>query len=665
MTAERGTIVATGRGAMPGPTILRLEPAPPSEPSPGRRIVVLDTTWTAPRGGDGDAAPIGIREAARRVLAARDLIVETADLLDAWAVDSGVVDALTAEETSFWYYVRLRHWMWLQQQILWLGIVGDLVQTTGATELECAAGTDEGLVAAARLLADASGLQLRVDSDGTADTPDLPPAPAARPESGAPGLPTGRRAVVWVNDRLRGLRHALIARMSREEPMRRRRTIVSRLGRLSGQRARPLLVVLEHARQRVDSPAGPRLMNPYLGPIVDRLRGTRLDPVEIDIRAKLADDAAWELLTGPDAERLLPADAVWLSEAPRTPDSSQAWADEAADAIAASNAPIRVSGVDLGPALTARIAGEVRRTMANHVRNVGRIRRLLRRLAPAGVMLADEYHRQEWLAAAYAEGLPTVAVQHGMIYRWHNGYIHRTRPAALRLPNRTYVFGEWEQQLLRTASVYRSDEVAVGGSPRLDLMDEGPVDRDGIRAELGIAAGVRMVVVSGTWGQIYRRFHYPITLSALVDRPLPNVHIVIKLHPGEPDEGPYRQVIEAAAAAGGFDPPPVTIVRAVDLYRLLAAADAHLGVNSTVITEAVVVGTPNLLCDTLAASDLLGYVPAGVARVVRNGGDLLAALEDAAAQPLDETARRRFLDAHFEPGNASERIAGDLLAWLR
>jgi hypothetical protein len=174
-----------------------------------------------------------------------------------------------------------------------------------------------------------------------------------------------------------------------------------------------------------------------------------------------------------------------------------------------------------------------------------------------------------------------------------------------------------------------------------------------------------MVVVSGTWGPIYRRFHYPITLAALVDRPLPDVHIVVKLHPGEPDDGPYRQVVEAAAAAGGFRPPPVTIVRSIDLYRLLAAADAHLGVNSTVLTEAVVVGTPNLLCDTLAAADLLGYVPAGVARVVHDGGDLLAALDEGSTQPADEAARRRFLDAHFEPGNASERIAGDLLAWLR
>ena len=38
----------------------------------------------------------------------------------------------------------------------------------------------------------------------------------------------------------------------------------------------------------------PRSMNPYLDPIVDRLRGTRLEPFAVDIRARVRDDDAWE-----------------------------------------------------------------------------------------------------------------------------------------------------------------------------------------------------------------------------------------------------------------------------------------------------------------------------------------------------------------------------------
>ena len=119
-----------------------------------------------------------------------------------------------------------------------------------------------------------------------------------------------------------------------------------------------------------------------------------------------------------------------------------------------------------------------------------------------------------------------------------------------------------------------------------------------------------------------------------------------------------------AAATGRFAPPPITIVQSIDLYRLLAVADAHLGIHSTLLTEAVATGTPNLLAAGLASADLLGYVDAGVAVPVRNGADLLAALDRPRAEIMRDEDRRAFLRAHFEPGDASGRIADDLLAWL-
>jgi hypothetical protein len=142
------------------------------------------------------------------------------------------------------------------------------------------------------------------------------------------------------------------------------------------------------------------------------------------------------------------------------------------------------------------------------------------------------------------------------------------------------------------------------------------------------------------------------------------VHLVVKQHPAEVDEGPYRAVIEAVAASRGFAPPPITIVRDVDLYRLLGAADAHLGIHSTVLTEAVFVGTPNLLATTIKGGDLLGYVDAGVALPVADGAELLAALVAVAAGAITRESREAFIAQHFEPGPAASRIAQDLLAWL-
>jgi hypothetical protein len=330
--------------------------------------------------------------------------------------------------------------------------------------------------------------------------------------------------------------------------------------------------------------------------------------------------------------------------------------------LSAVREPVRTCGIDLGPML-ARDIGETALTWfpAKHTA-VARLGRLIRRLHVRGLLVADEYHRQDWMEAAAVAGVPVAAIQHGIIHRRHLGYVHAGRPSTLRVPSRTYVFGSWERERLVTDSVYRPDEVVVGGSPRLDLFRPGSVDRDAVRAELGVAPGDRLLVLSGTWGEIYRRFQYPVVLARLFDRPMPRVHLVVKLHPGEEDEGPYRAVIEGMAAARGFAPPPITVVRDVDLYRVLGAADAHLGIHSTVLTEAVFVGTPNLLATGALGGDMLDYVEAGVALPVEDGGDLLAALDaGAAAQP---EARAAFIARHFEPGEATARIAGDLLEWL-
>ena len=107
----------------------------------------------------------------------------------------------------------------------------------------------------------------------------------------------------------------------------------------------------------------------------------------------------------------------------------------------------------------------------------------------------------------------------------------------------------------------------------------------------------------------------------------------------------------------------MTVVQHIDLYRLLHAADAHLGIHSTVLTEAVATGTLNLLADTLRSSDLLGYVDAGVAIPVRDGATFLAALD--AAGSITPESRAAFLARHFEAGSASARLRDDLLDLAR
>ena len=639
--------------AAAGLRTLRLQPSPPESPD-GPLTLVLDTTWLpAP-----DDRAIAAIHAARQVLSETDVIAEASDLLDAWATESGVIPLLALDGTSLWFYDRLVHAKWLQDTVLWLRMVARAVDERGIQAIECAPGVARPVVEAARLVAAARGLPFE------APEPAPPPPPPVRPAP-PPKRPAARRRKPsrWGRP-IRALSRRLTAAwesLRPDEETRRERRIERWLDRLGREREPRLLVLLQHARQRIDLPDGPRWMNAYLGPIVERIRGTRLEPIELDLRLSYEDDGPW---SGRRDTRSLPKDVIAAHADPADGPLATAATARVAAAVARIEVPVLVDGVDLGPLLVTRVGEQVRRSHQRQAVSVRRIRRLLRRLHPAGILLAVEYNRPEWLAAAHDEGIPVAAVQHGLIHRRHGGYDFRSRPDELTLPDRLYVFGSWERDVLIEGGAYRDEQVVVSGSPRLDLVPPGHAEAGRIRAELGIAPEERMVVVSGTWGANYREFYLPIALAALVDRPLPGVHVVIKLHPGEPDEGPYRAVIERAAAAGGFAPPPVTVVQAIDLYRLLDAADAHFGIHSTVLTEAVAVGTLNLIAGMFKGYDLLDYVGAGVAVPVSNGADLLTALDRRAELLPAAAARSAFLEAHFRSGGASQRIADDLLAWL-
>ncbi|HEY3356553.1 MAG TPA: hypothetical protein VGQ83_25100 [Polyangia bacterium] len=637
--------------------------ASPVDPSPDVVAIVLDPTWTPDPAvaAAGRVAPI--RDSVDATLRDVDPIALTSTLLEGWAAAAGIVETLKIGGTSFWYYVRLRHSIWLQERVIWAHVLRRLVDAHRPAVIVVGDESDPAIVDVARLIAATDGIRL--------DLPEPPPvveAPVPEPVV-APPVVVARKPKRSVASRARRFVGRMLGRKPPPPPVPtgppRRPPLAPILAKVAALESEPgrLLVVSTHDPHLVETPSGPRLMNPFLGPIADVLRGTRLEPITVDWRAKRADPVAFARTTGPGTERILPLDAFLVADESDDPAVLEV-AEGAARSIRDVREAIPVAGIDLGQLLAEVVSEDAVRWFPSMQRTVPRITRLVRHLRPAGILIADEYHREDWREAAAATGTPFFAVQHGTISRHHQGYIHATRPPALRLPDRTFVFGRWEHDRLVRDSVYREDEVVVGGSPRLDYFRPTGTDREAVRRELGVAPGDRLVVLSGTWGTLYRRFHYPVVLARLFDRPLPGIHVVVKQHPGERDEGPYRPVIEGVAAARGFAPPPITVVRDTDLYRLLGAADAHLGIHSTVLTEAVFVGTPNLLATGILGGDLLDYVEAGVALPVETGADLLAALDASAGGALRHESRTAFIERQYEPGSASERIAADLLEWL-
>ncbi len=664
-----------------------LADAPPS--APDLRVVVLDTAWTPASGDRADVLPA--RPAMSDVLARTNLFEESLARLDAWALAVGLDDLLLADGVAWWYRIRPSVWYELNELMLWRLVAAELDRHGPfdefivprdrpilAAAIEATARASGATVALAQAAVDATtAAEAAAGADAGPDADADVAAAAARPDGhAAHAVPHAGRPASW---RSRPARAGLIARIARRlNPLARPQPALkapsraaemrSRLAVLDGRLAaaaqdRALVLVVGHAWAfQVVGTESNRRVDPQLEPVVRRLATDGIPALSIALDLDHRRDPDWEAILADPS--ILPAS--YVAARYDRPEDRGIHSATVGDRDRRVEVPLRLDGVDLAPAVVAAIDRYATTWLDSQRRTLVRVARLMAELRPALLFLDHEGVRTPYVAAARRAGVPIVAVQHGVIYPTHPVYRHRRLPT-IPLPDVTCVFGPYERMSLLVHGGYLPGEVAVTGSPRLEWEadDARPShareeERRAVRDELGVAADDLLLVVStaNTW--IVRDVHVVDMIARTLGGPIPGVHLVFKQHPGEADDGPYRMLLGGLAAAGGYAVPPMTVVRNIDLYRLLRAADAHLGLHSTVLTDAVAAGTPNLISIGQAYRDLLGYVEAGVARPVRDVADVRAALADP--RPADPAARARFLAAHFLEGDAAGRIAREIRA---
>ena len=632
------------------------------EPSPDTLVVVLDPAWTPTPGERPDL--VSARRLLGDVVERIDCYDRALELVDALADATGIADRLFVEDTTYWFRMRETMWRWLHERLLWRHALAALEFDGEPQEFEVP--IDEIALAevAARLWS--------ASSKATPTPTDPGPQPEAAPPTTATVAGDGRATAAGAGrgtSSFRRLRRAVLQPFRPTPPPptaterdRRERILADRVDAfVQGSIPRVLVLTNPATHQRVGGPDGDRV-DPLFGAIIPRLGALGLQPVLLGTGLDQRQDDDWSRIQADD--RLLPQFLLrtrWSKwEDDERAERALTTARAAIEALRGT--PLDVDGIDLGVEFVDALVGAASQVIRSDVHTLARVERLIAEIAPRAIVLAQEGIRTPWLMAARRAGVPVFAVQHGVLYAGHPGYPNRRHPA-LCLPARTFVYGDYERNVLLARGAYLPDEVETSGSPRLDL-DAAPADPDAerrdVRRELGVADGDRVLVVSTVNLRFVRRSHIAHMLEAVLGGALPGVHVVFKQHPGERDEGPYRELLVGLARAGGYEAPPIAVVKDVDLYRLLRAADAHLGLLSTVLTDAVAAGTPNLIGLTDRHADLLGYVDAGVARYVRTPAELLAALADPS--PPDPTARGAFLADHFEGGDASERIATEVAA---
>lgn len=612
---------------------------------PWTDIVVLDTAWTPAPGERADIIPV--RPVVRTVLDRVNLYEEAIARLDEWAEAAGLADRFMVSGVSWWFHARSFVRFDLHEMLLWCHVLAELTRPGRYDRMEMPAAR-EFLVAAA-MAATSSSPAPTVRTHG----------PRVMRRYGRPSQPLG----LFARDRRVAAMRRPVGRVLRRVglragPSHRMAMLNDRVATLAAEPSAVLAVVRAASFHVIGSDKHARRTDPYVTPVLDALAAAGHPVVSIGLGLNFRHDSDWDLVKSD--ERLLPMSLV--SQRTSLPDDDAVIAAEVATRIAGTpEIPLEVEGYDLGPALRSMVA-DLGPWFERQRHGMLWAEGIMLELRPSVLFTGWEGARTMWLGAARRLGIPSIAVQHGVIYPNSPDYYRPSHDGLVR-PDVTCVYGPYERDLLVHGGRYDPDAVVVTGSPRVDpdaaRRPAAPDERDGVRRELGIEDGYRLLVISGARDPVGDEIHSVNMVARVLDGPLPGVHVVVKLHPEEKSGEHYEALLSGLARAGDYPATRVSVVRDIDLYRLLRAADAHLGQYSTVLTDAVLTGTPNMIAVGQAYSDIIGYVDAGVAVPVRSVDDVRAFMADP--RPATPGDRARFVEQHYRRGDATSLIATAIL----
>jgi hypothetical protein len=630
------------------------------EPSAGTRFVVLDRVWTPPADERADVG--SIRPALAAVLDDIDAIDASLALLDRWALQAGLPEALSADGLTWWFQVRMLVRWDAHELLLWLEVLRRMCD--GVPTLELSAAGPPHLAAAASAWAGGAPTTRRLI--GRKAGPGHTGRFARRIRRAVTLRPRIARTARLALLAARGLRHGVGLLPGLSSPAssatQRARALRERLAPLRDGRGGVIAVTWPKAYQQVrDADGQEHRTDPQLGPVLEHLEAEGRPVLSVGLGLDHRRDADWALL---EADESLVPESLLTGDYLRPADLLLTSGRAAAVIARAATVPARVGDADLGPALAALVEPYGGAWLDWQRLRLRWAERALRALRPGALFTDREASRAAWLAAAERTGIPSVAVQHGMIYAGSPEYFQPSdgRAEPVR-PDITCVFGPYERDQLIAAG-YDPESVLVTGSPRWDPAKEGEAaaaaggtsdEAKPLREALGVGTDERLLLVSVAHNPVLGDLHTFTSLARLLGGPLPGIHVVIKLHPQDQAASRHAQLLAGLARAGGYAEPKVTIVRDVDLRDILRAADAHLGQYSTVLSDAVISGTPNMIAIGQAHADSLDYVAAGVAVPVRRIDDVRAFLADP--QPPSPELRAAFLRAHYRDGDAVARIA--------
>tara|TARA_B110000046_G_scaffold28052_1_gene28849 strand:+ start:166560 stop:168206 length:1647 start_codon:yes stop_codon:yes gene_type:complete len=263
------------------------------------------------------------------------------------------------------------------------------------------------------------------------------------------------------------------------------------------------------------------------------------------------------------------------------------------------------------------------------------------------IILSDENSPQQKVIqyAARKTAVKVFAIQHGAIYNNHFGYTYGKYIHPPILPDVTFTWGEFYNEVLLKHGGYQAEQVkAVGSLRKSRTSTSGSTPKDNKSRVVLFAS---QPIPNETLRLQYLKdvFHCFLAVEAEC-----NYQLIIRPHPNEKDDQYFVNVANEV----GFS--NYSIERNVAMEDQFNTSDILITAYSTVGAEYVEYFKPIVVLDYLK-EDIAGYVKEGVGIPVHNGNELMEVFERQVID-VDHQKYNKFISRFFHSADqkAADRI---------
>jgi glycosyltransferase involved in cell wall biosynthesis len=294
---------------------------------------------------------------------------------------------------------------------------------------------------------------------------------------------------------------------------------------------------------------------------------------------------------------------------------------------------LNYKGIPLLDLLDEKFSEVFKRKLVESIKYIELMSRAVETENPAAVVVIDEYglYGRAAIFAARLNGIPTLAIQHGIIGPRHIGYYHKKEEMSRNtakenhciIPDKTAVNGAYYKNILIRMGSYPPSSVAVTGQPKYDVLAfaDKIYKKERVCSLLKLDPNKKLIVFASQPDSPQANELLFRSIFQAVKK-IPGAQLVIKLHPNEYDSSLHERVAREAGVNA-------VIVKDIDLFELLHACDLMLTLSSTVAIEAMILDKPVITVNLTNAPDAMPFAESGAAIGVYKREDIYPAINKA------------------------------------